>query len=159
MNLDMVARTIQLVLAPVVMVTTAALILNGVLGRYSAVNDRLRVMALERLELLRTAPGDPLARQRLELIDAQLPELLHRHRIIQQAAFAVYLAMLGFVVTMFVLGLAVATAAAAVATAALLLFLAGTAALLAALVLQAFEVYRSHHAVSFEVEQVAKLRL
>ncbi len=67
--------------------------------------------------------------------------------------------MLGFVVTMFVLGLAVATAAAAVATAALLLFLAGTAALLAALVLQAFEVYRSHHAVSFEVEQVAKLRL
>ncbi len=49
MNLDMVARTIQLVLAPVVMVTTAALILNGVLGRYSAVNDRLRVMALERL--------------------------------------------------------------------------------------------------------------
>ena len=54
MSAENVTRTIQLILAPVVMITACALLLNGLLSRYDALNARLRIMGRERLDLLRT---------------------------------------------------------------------------------------------------------
>jgi uncharacterized membrane protein YphA (DoxX/SURF4 family) len=53
MNAEMPPRTIQLILAPVVMVTACAILLAGLLSRFAALNDRLRLLARERLDLLR----------------------------------------------------------------------------------------------------------
>ena len=47
---EVVARTIQLTLAPVAMVTACPMLANGILTRYSAVNDRGRGLTRERLE-------------------------------------------------------------------------------------------------------------
>jgi hypothetical protein len=47
MSAEMVARTIQLIIAPVVMVTTCSILLGGLLSHYAALNDRLRGMARE----------------------------------------------------------------------------------------------------------------
>ena len=38
MTVEMTAQIIQLILAPVVMITSCALVLGGLLGRYAAVN-------------------------------------------------------------------------------------------------------------------------
>lgn len=53
MTAHLVATTIQEILAPVVMVTACALILSGLITRAQAINDRLRLMDGERLDVLR----------------------------------------------------------------------------------------------------------
>lgn len=52
MNAETVVQTIQLVIAPTVMISSCTLIQNAILGRYSSIGDRLRVLVRERLDLL-----------------------------------------------------------------------------------------------------------
>jgi Protein of unknown function (DUF2721) len=92
-NAQMIAATIQLILAPVVMVSACAILVTGLLSRYAAINDRLRAIGQERLDLLRRkirASEDPFIDERLAEIDYQIPDLLHRHKLAQNAVLAVY---------------------------------------------------------------------
>src|SRR3974377_2419465 len=101
MNAEMVTRIIQTIIAPVVMVNACAILLGGLLNHSSAINDRLRGMARERIELLRAsgAPGaDRLFGERLDEIDTQMPDLLHRLSLIRAAIMSVYGAILLLVV-------------------------------------------------------------
>jgi hypothetical protein len=165
MTADMVARTIQLILAPVVMISACGLVLTGLLARYAAVNDRLRALARERLELWpgmaasddALEPAAGLAAERRALIDGQTPGLLRHHRLLHDAVLAVYTAVLVFVACMFVIALAALTERDWLASAALVLFLGGTAILLAGVLLTAVEVRTSHEAVQFEVRRVMRL--
>ena len=160
-----IANTIQLIIAPVVMVTACAIILSGLLTHYAAVNDRLRLMTRERLDLLRALrletgnPGgvDPYTVERLDQIDRQMPELLNRHQFIRQAVLAMYSAILIFILSMFVIAIAVMTNAPLLATAALAVFLAGTAALLVSVLLVVLEIRVSHRTLQYEVERVLSL--
>src|SRR4051812_48031474 len=82
MDVEMVAKNLQLIIAPVVMISSCALLLTGLLGRYAAVNDRLRAMARERLDLWHSdIDGDGFKTERLHQIDQQIPDLLRRHRM------------------------------------------------------------------------------
>lgn len=165
MSAQTVATVIQMIIAPVVMVTACAIIISGLLSRYSAINDRMRLMARERLDLLLahkpeldTAPTHAYTVERLHQIDRQLPDLLRRHRLVRDAVLAVYCAIIVFIVCMFVIAIADALASAWLALGALVLFLLGTAALLVGVVLTAIEVRVSHLAIRFEVERVLSLR-
>jgi len=159
MNVETVARNIQIILAPVVMVTACAILLQGLLGRYSAFNDRLRLMVGERLKLLYTErPGDPFRTERLRQIDATIPLLLAHHRKAHDAVLAVYAAALIFVVDMFVIAFAAIYQWVWLADAALLLFLAGIAVLILGIMITALEVRTSHVALHYEVMRVAALQ-
>lgn len=103
-----VARLFQLALAPVVMVSSCAILLTGLLQRYGAADDRVRLLARERLDLLRTAGGDPataasrahsLTAERLQQSAHQIPELIERYRTLRQAVTAVYGAILLYALT------------------------------------------------------------
>jgi hypothetical protein len=81
-SLALVTQLIQLIIAPVVMVSTRGIILDGLLGRYATVNDWLRGMAHERWGLPRSIGRtsadalddiDPLVAERLHEIDIQIP--------------------------------------------------------------------------------------
>lgn len=81
MDAKTVVTTIQLVLAPVVMITACSLILNGLLAHYSTINVRLRKLTKERLELTLNphqidTVGPQYINERLQQIDRQLPYLL-----------------------------------------------------------------------------------
>jgi hypothetical protein len=84
---------VQAMVAPVVLITTAAILSGGLLTIYGSVNDRMRAMDHERLELLTGAEGEllspaqvrPSGRERLTQIDTQLPKLLRRHRLLHNA--------------------------------------------------------------------------
>ncbi len=52
MTTEMIVRTISLILAPVVMITSCVLLLNGLLTRYEVISARMRAMHRERLDLL-----------------------------------------------------------------------------------------------------------
>jgi hypothetical protein len=166
MSVELIARTIQFILAPVVMITSCAILVNGFLTRYAEVNDRMRSLARERLELLRGADGSlstatgtvgAFKSERLAEIDAQLPGLLRRHELLHRAVLAIYLAILIFVLSMLTIALASAPNSATLATAALVVFIMGTLALLAGVALISVEVRLSNAAVRYEVVRVMRL--
>jgi hypothetical protein len=164
-DLKTVAQSIQLILAPVVMLSACTILLGGLQSRYAAVNDRLRAMVRERLELLR-GDGTDLARppatnayatERLHQLDEQMPELLRRHGAIRDSVLAVYGAVEIFVVDMFLIGAATATPLGWLPAAVLIDFLVGMGALLYGVGLTIDEVRVSHHALAYEVNRVLAL--
>lgn len=158
MSAEMIARTIQLILAPVVMVTSCGLVLSGLLGRYAYLNERLRNTARERRELRHTCTADDFSRlERINELEAQIPDLLRRHKLGHDAVLDACYAIAVFVVSMFVIATAVVANSAWIATAALLLFLAGTGMLLLAVLMTSREVRSSHLTVEYEVRRVSKL--
>jgi Protein of unknown function (DUF2721) len=159
MNLDMTARIIQLTLAPVVMITSCALVLSGLLVRYGAVNDRMRAMAHERLELAHPTPetSQSFVAERVAQIEAQLPDLLHRHTLLHNAVLVVYIATGLFLVSMLIIAIAAAVNVSWLSIAILILFLAGTGALFIGVMIAIIEVRSSHRAVQYEVRRVIQI--
>jgi hypothetical protein len=157
-----VTRTIQFILAPVVMVSTCSMLLGNLLSRYAVINNRLRSLAQEHRTLTRTdvpttmgaTPDAPAARAalRLQEIDAQLPSLLRRHRLMRRSVLIVNHAILVFFADMLVIALASLEATVGWATGlALLCFLVGIALAAVGLFLSTQEVRTSHLAVLHDV--------
>ncbi len=165
MSAQTVAQTIQLILAPVVMITACAFITNGLMSRFTRINDRMRMLARERFDLLRTASQDTRARddlffqQRLRETDRQLPMLLQRHQLLRNALLLVYCAIATFIVDMFTIGLSALLKQEILATIALGVFLLGTMILFVAVMLEIVEVIRSHYGLNVEVQHIAELSL
>ena len=124
--------------APVVLLTVGSLISNGLLTVYNSVNDRLRQMTRERIEILTGPTGEKLevatvpvmSRERLEEIKVQLPLILRRHKLTRRSVLTIYGAV-------GLLGLSIVTIAIAVVAddetagrIALALVLAGTVVML-----------------------------
>ena len=88
---------IEVMVAPVVLITSAALLFGALLAMYTSINDRMRGMTRERREILTDATGTVLSaadvpasgRKRLTQIDSQLPMLLRRHRLLHDAVFLI----------------------------------------------------------------------
>lgn len=155
MSAELIARTIMFVLAPVVMVNASAQLLNGLLGYYAAVDERMRRLAHERLELLRVAL-DALAAERLQEIDLELPDMVQRHRATRDAILLLSVGIVLYVVTMLLIGLA-AFGSAWVETLALAVFFLGTATMLAGVLVRVQEIRSSHRAVMFEIDRIRSL--
>ena len=160
MNAEMVTRIIQTIIAPVVMVNACAILLGGLLNHSAAINDLLRGIARERIAMLResgAAKADRLLAERLDEIDTQMPDLLHRLGLIRAAIMSVYGAILLLVVDMLVIALAVVSATDWLTTAVLIVFLAGIGALFFGVVLIVLEARQSQRAIRFEVQRVLAL--
>ncbi|MBI4782142.1 MAG: DUF2721 domain-containing protein [Oscillatoriophycideae cyanobacterium NC_groundwater_1537_Pr4_S-0.65um_50_18] len=155
-----VADTIQLIIAPVVLITACALIQNAVLGRYASVGQYMRSLALERLALLRSdEKADVFYLERLQEIDRQMPLLIRRHRLLQNAALIIYSATSIFLGSMFAIALAVALNSSIVASLTLTLFLLGTGILLLGVLSISVEIRMSHRAICYEVNSIAALEI
>jgi hypothetical protein len=166
LNAETITHTIQFILAPVVMVSSCAILVGGMLTRYAELNDRLRALAHERLDLLHGPGGnfehasgkkDAFTAERLAEIDAQVPGLLRRHGLVHRGVLAVYLAILIFVLSMLAIAVAVIPNSQLLATMALLVFLCGTGALLTGVAFISVEVRVSNDAVRYEVLRIMGL--
>src|SRR5215467_3359463 len=158
MSAETITRTIQLILAPVVMLSACAIFVGGLLSHYEALNARMRSMARERLELLRTSlESDRFFDERLAELDVQLPQLLERHALVHHALLAAYSGMLILVASMCAIASSAVTAAEWLVALVLAMFLAGILAILLSVVLIALEVRTSQQAVAFEVQRVLRL--
>ncbi len=157
MDIETVTRTIQLILAPVVMVTACAIMLTGLLTRYAAINDRLRTMVHERLDLLAKGTTDGLTSERLTQLDAQIPLLLRHHKRAHDAVLVVYYAVAVYIADMFVIAILAVAGAVWASGMVLLLFLAATGLLFVGVLLTAMEIRTSHETLHYEVQRVAGL--
>lgn len=156
-NAESVGRTIQLILAPAVIISACAIIVGGLVSRAAAINDRLRSMNRERLDLLEQAAARPLAVERMREIDRQLPDLMHRLRLAHHAVLATYFAILILILDMLLIAIAALIASVPVAVLALLVFLAGTIALGAGIGFTIRELQMALTSIKYEVGRVSSL--
>jgi hypothetical protein len=152
------------ILAPVVMITSCSIFMNGLFTRYESVSARMRALHRERLDLLdevRPRGSDAATtrqRRRIDEIERQLPGLLRRHRLIRNSVLAVATALLVLVGAMFLIAAAETTGSAVVAGLALLAFLLGTASFLLAVAIAAFELWHSQREVEYEIQDGLAIR-
>lgn len=156
MDISSVSRAIAVIIAPTVLITSCALLINGLLQRFENMSTRLRGMNLERLRHLREA-GDRLTDARLRQIDVQEPRMLRRLRLLRNALVIAYLSIFISVISMLVLATAVLAEVAVAAALALVLLLAGTVALLVSVAITTMEVWRAHLDVLYEMEDSASI--
>lgn len=146
------------------MVNACAILVGTLFTRYVGINDRLRSMSRERLDALRQqhihtmdAGERGLVEERVREIDAQIPNILYRHRLAHHAVVAIYVAVCLFIADMFIIALSVTTDTLWASPLALLVFLAGMAVMLFSIIQTVREVSRSRGVVIYEVERVMSL--
>ena len=159
MTPDAVARTIQLVLAPVVVVSASSIFVGGLLAHYTNLSDRIRALTAERRDLARRVASagvdaDALNTDRLVQIDVELPDLTHRHRLLHHAVLAIYLAILILVASMVLMAVAGVAPVDWLMGVVVVVFVSGVLVMLLGVALVALEVRTSHRALEFEVRQV-----
>lgn len=156
---------VQAMVAPVVLITAAAILSGALLTMYGSVNDRMRAMDHERLEILTGAAGallaaaevPPSGRERLTQIDTQVPMLLRRHRLLRNAVLVIYAGVAVLVLSVITIGVAVTGGSGAAGTVALALVLAGTVMLLGGLLLAARSLLISADAIDYEARRTLSL--
>jgi hypothetical protein len=156
---------VQAMVAPVVLITTAAILSGALLAMYSSVNDRMRAMDGERLHILTSATGTllsatevpPAGRERLTQIDTQLLLLLRRHHLLHNAVLLIYAGVAVLVLSVIAIAVAVTGSSGAAATTALALVLAGTVTLLGGLLFAARSIMISMNAIDYEVRRTLSL--
>ncbi len=154
MNAETVARTINLIIAPTVLMSVGTLIQNGILGRYTSVGDRMRKIDQERLQLLYDK-SLPYREEQMQLLEKQVPVFIRRHTLLQSASLIIYLAMLLLLICMFGIAISVIWSSNGWAIAALFLFLIGAAVLLIGVSLVAMEIRISHLAICYELRRLS----
>jgi len=151
--------------APVVLITTGAILTNALLVMYGVVNDRMRQMTRERLDILCGDHGELLdearigtiGRERLAEIDTQLPMLLTRFTLLRRAVMLLYTGLA--LLALSVIGIAIATLldSEALGNVALALVLAGTVAILAGLALAVKTLAFSADAITYAIQRTGTL--
>jgi hypothetical protein len=155
---------ISAMVAPVVLITSGAILSNGLLTIYGAVNDRMRDLDLEYRRLV-TGPDGTLLQQlpaadaeRVTEIRRQLPLLLQRHKLIHYAILLIFGGLAVLVLSVITIAIAVTGHSAGTALGALALVLAGTVVILGGLVFAAQSLAMSRNAIEYEVSSTLSLR-
>ncbi len=156
---------IQAMVAPAVLITTSGIIAGGLSSMYSSVNDRMRSMTAELLDLRTSVDGTfgnladelPRTRERIAEIGTQLPLLLRRHRLLGHALLSIYAAALGLVFSVISIAIAVGTHNEIVSIVALVFVVGGTVTLLIGLWFAARAIALSRDAIDYEVQRVLSL--
>jgi hypothetical protein len=154
MDPEMVARTIQLIIAPAVMITSCCIFTNGLLVHYSAIGERLRLIVRERVDLLRETEAvemqSVLARERREDIDIQIPSLLRHHLLVRTSLAGTFIAIAVYILDMFVIAYSVLSSQTGFYGAILVVFLLGVACQLIGVSYSLFDAYISHKIYAYD---------
>jgi hypothetical protein len=109
MGAEIYYKTIQLMLAPAVMISACGLLLLGISNKYSSVNNRLRLLNEERRrhhnKLNQGSELDYLEIIRLQSISRQLEELLDRSKLVRNVIVYYTIGLFLFIFTSLFIGI------------------------------------------------------
>ena len=158
MERDTLIKTINLIIAPVVMITACGIMLNGLMVRYSWLSDRSRSMDQEYLSLLECDVAESqLKSDRLHHLNHLIADVLKHHHQVRDVLVLIYLAIVFFVLDMLFIALAIANNNPWLNQLVIITFLAGIAILLVGMLLISHELRTSHHSVQLEVHHGCRL--
>lgn len=108
MGTDIYFKTIQLMLAPAVMISACGLLLLGISNKYSSINNRLRLLNEERRrhhnKLNQENNLDYFDTIRLQSISKQLNELLCRSKLVRNVIISYVIGLFLFIFTSLLIG-------------------------------------------------------
>jgi hypothetical protein len=158
-------NAISAMVAPVVLLSLGGLLTNGLLTVYSAINDRMREMTRERIEIL-TGPAREILdsarvpemdRERLGEIRAQLPLLLRRHKLLRLSVLTIYAAITVLGLSTVVIAIAVGQHDQIAGRVALGLVVAGTIIMLLGIGVAVTSLCKSADAIAYAVDRTQSL--
>lgn len=159
MTSEAVLKTINLIIAPVVMITSCGIIQNGLNVHYNTITSRLRsvneeILSLSEPDLHRSTRK---AERLHDLEHLFLPDLFRRNHILHDALGLVYTAILMLILDMLVIAIAISTGIAWLSQLVLVVFLLGVGTLFWGVVLVAYELRTSHESLQLEVHRTCQL--
>jgi hypothetical protein len=129
MGTDIYFKTIQLMLAPAVMISACGLLLLGISNKYSAITNRMRLMSEERrrhfYKIKEGKELDYLETTRLHSVIKQLGELLVSARRVRNVISSYVIGLFLFILTSLIIGLDIFINIKVTETIALFTFIAG----------------------------------
>jgi hypothetical protein len=157
-------NAISAMVAPVVLLTVGGIISNGLLAVYSDINNRMRDMTRERLEIRRGSAGQlldndsvpALDQERLKEIGAQLPMMMRRHKLTRASLLVIFVALVVLGLSIVVIAIAVDLDDEIAGRVALGLVLAGTVIMLLGLGVTAMSLAKSADAINYAVERTTE---
>jgi len=158
-------NAISAMMAPVVLLSVGGLLTNGLLTVYGAINDRMREMTRERIEIL-TGPAREILdaasmpvmdRERLEQVKAQLPLMLRRHKLMRLSVLTIYAAIAVLGLSTVVVAIAVGQDDEIAGRVALGLVVAGTIIMLLGIGVAVTSLGKSADAIAYAVERTQSL--
>jgi hypothetical protein len=154
---ESINRLIQLIVTPAVMLSACAILVSGVLNRSAAINDRLRTLNREQMELLGVqASASAISARRVRIIDTQFSDLLRRLRIENCAILALYCAVIIFILDMISIAGLATTDLPWLGMTAIGFFGMGILIVGFAIGCVAYEVRISLRSITYEVDQVRR---
>jgi hypothetical protein len=109
MGADIYFKTIQLMLAPAVMISACGLLLLGISNKYSSITNRLRILNEERRrhhnKMNLGNELDYLETTRLQSISRQLQQLLFRLKLVRNVILFYVLGLFLFIFTSLLIGI------------------------------------------------------
>lgn len=99
MDLARIVQEIQYVLAPAIMISSAALLLLGSQNKFSNLAARFRTLNLEKRELSKKSRTSETERERLDNLREQVHHLVDRATHVKNAILLTYSAIASFVAT------------------------------------------------------------
>jgi hypothetical protein len=129
MGTDIYFKTIQLMLAPAVMISACGLLLLGISNKYSAITNRMRLMSEERRRYFHKIKEgkelDYLETTRLHSVIKQLGELLVSARRVRNVISSYVIGLFLFILTSLIIGLDIFLNVKVTETIALFTFIGG----------------------------------
>ena len=139
------------ILAPVVMISTCAIMLNGLIIHYNSLGERARVMHRERLSLL--SQNDDYAHELNHIIN----DLLKHHHQVHDVLILLYLSISVFIFDMLVIALELSNPLPWLNQLVTIIFLLGLGILLYSVVLISIELGTSHESLQLEAHRNCSL--
>jgi len=157
-------NAISAMVAPVVLLTVGGIISNGLLTVYSGINDRMRDMTRERLQIRRGPAGElldadavpPVDQERLLEIGVQLPLMVKRHKLTRASLLVIFVALVVLGLSIVVIAIAVALDDQIAGRVALGLVLAGTTIMLLGFGVATTSLAKSADAITYAVDRTTR---
>jgi len=158
MNQETLVKTINLIIAPVVMLTTCGIMLNGLIVRYSWLSDRVRLVQQERLDLMDMDLSKSRSKsERFHQLTHLLHDFLKHHHQVHGVLVLIYLSILIFMLDMLLIAAAISNGGQWLHQLVVVVFLVGIAVMFLGMVLIAYELRTSHHSIQLEVRHGCEL--
>jgi hypothetical protein len=138
-------------LAPAVMISCCGLLLLSIIPKLGRIIDRIRVLNGEKIGIADKSSRDDADRQRLESLDHQNKMLTHRAQLLKTSTGMLLVAVIFFVVTSILLGIAI-LAKADLANLVLGAFLLGLLAVFGGVAFAYWEIRISHATILEEID-------
>ena len=149
-----IIQSIQLILAPAVMINACGLLLLSVSTRYSMILNRIRSLNEEKRKLARRSAQEPLGTEdnlRIASIARQLDQLLMRGRLARNAVLSFTGGIALFVVTSLLIGAAYFVQIPAASYEIISLFLLGMVSALIGIIYGFIDARQAYDVVMFDV--------